>query len=71
MRRYTAATFPFLFVLLALLVISPAPAINQSGCGIEPIKPIPPIGCQDLRAECVCDEHGQNCHWRWVCVPVD
>lgn len=39
-----------------------------TGCGIVPIKPIVPIGCKDLRAECVCDASGQNCEWQWVCV---
>ena len=43
--------------------------VGQSGCGIKPIKPIPPIGCKDLLAECVCDNRGENCHWEWKCVP--
>lgn len=43
-------------------------AIASAQCGIVPIKPIPPLGCKDLRAECVCDARGQNCHWDWVCV---
>ncbi len=37
------------------------------GCGIVPIKPIPPIGCTDLIPECLCDNQGQ-CIWNWVCV---
>jgi hypothetical protein len=37
-------------------------------CGIKPIKPIPPIGCKDMVAECSCDASGRNCSWRWVCV---
>jgi hypothetical protein len=43
-------------------------AIASAQCGIVPIKPIVPIGCKDLRPECVCDAHGQNCRWDWVCV---
>ncbi len=37
-------------------------------CGIIPIKPIPPIGCKDLRPECQCDSNGRNCKWVWICV---
>ncbi|MGA2905459.1 MAG: ATP-dependent Clp protease proteolytic subunit [Candidatus Korobacteraceae bacterium] len=44
-------------------------AVTFGSCGIVPIKPIPPIGCKDLRPECVCDSSGNNCHWEWVCVP--
>ena len=38
------------------------------GCGLTPIKPIPPIGCQDLAPVCECDVNGDHCQWRWVCV---
>lgn len=37
-------------------------------CGFVPIKPITPIGCRDLVAQCQCDSQGQNCRWIWVCV---
>ena len=40
----------------------------SSGCGIKPIKPIPPIGCKDLRAVCTCDSEGKDCWWEWVCT---
>jgi hypothetical protein len=36
-------------------------------CGIKPIKPIPPIGCRDLVAQCVVDGRG-NASWQWVCL---
>jgi hypothetical protein len=42
-------------------------AVLVAGCGIEPIKPIPPIGCRDTVARCVCDQRG-NCYWEWVCI---
>jgi hypothetical protein len=38
------------------------------GCSPPPLKPLPPVGCKDVVAQCVCDEHGA-CHWEWVCVP--
>lgn len=38
-----------------------------SACGIQPIKPIPPIGCRDLVAQCVLDKEGRS-YWQWVCV---
>jgi hypothetical protein len=45
----------------------PVPA-DSVGCGIKPIKPIPPVGCKDLKGQCVCDQNG-HCWWEWVCVP--
>jgi hypothetical protein len=29
---------------------------------------LPPLGCRDLVAECMCDAKGQNCRWVWRCV---
>lgn len=48
-------------------------ALTQTGmadvtCGLKPVKPVKPVGCKDLYAECQCDLRGQNCHWVWVCV---
>ena len=37
-------------------------------CGLEPLKPLVPLGCRDIVPECVCDVYGQNCHWVWYCV---
>jgi hypothetical protein len=50
-------------------ILGLATVAGSAQCGIKPIKPIPPVGCKDLRAECVCDVNGQNCKWEWVCVP--
>jgi hypothetical protein len=51
------------------LLLAPRPACGQSGCGLKPLKPLPPLGCKDLVAECRCDSDGRNCRWEWVCVP--
>jgi hypothetical protein len=60
----------FLLPIVVILLISLNSRIAYAGsCGILPIKPIPPIGCKDLRPECVCDADGNNCHWDWVCIP--
>jgi hypothetical protein len=58
-------------VLLLLLVIltSAQTGGTQSGCGIKPLKPLIPLGCKDLVAQCKCDAKGQNCKWEWICVP--
>jgi len=60
-----------LLLVLAILasVSMSTPTSAQSGCGIKPIKPIVPIGCKDLVAQCKCDSKGQNCSWQWICVP--
>ena len=46
---------------------------NCRGCGLEPLKPLAPMGCRDLRAVCRCTEdfktHECECHWEWDCVP--
>jgi hypothetical protein len=55
-------------VVAGILLLTPRPACAQSGCGLKPIKPLVPIGCKDLVAECRCDSNGQNCRWEWVCV---
>src|SRR5579862_7415223 len=41
-------------------------AVGQ--CAIQPIKPIPPIGCKDVTPQCVTDNNHQS-HWTWICVP--
>ncbi len=53
-------------LLLSLFV---AGSVRGDYCGIEPIamKPIPPIGCNDLVHRCICTNSGQ-CFWTWVCV---
>lgn len=64
MLRYLA----LLGIALGLLFGSSA-TVRAGSCGIVPIKPIPPIGCKDLRPECVCSANGNDCHWEWVCAP--
>jgi hypothetical protein len=54
-----------IFVTAILAVIVRAPMRAQ--CGIQPIKPIPPIGCSDVTPQCIADGMG-NSHWNWVCV---
>ena len=61
-----------LFALIAgaLLFTSatPEPACALPGtCGPKPNKPIPPLGCTDMCAQCQCDANGRDCNWVWVC----
>lgn len=58
-----------LLLLTALGSLRAAPA-TCTDCGIVPVKPVPPVGCKDLYARCVCDENADNCRWEWVCVPI-
>jgi len=57
--------------LLSLFV--PMSVAEAAGCGIQPIKPIPPIGCKDLVAQCECvrTRQGLVCQWVWTCVPSE
>ena len=61
-----------LFVLLvAMLLLSNHGAVAYepgTACGLLPLKPIPPIGCKDLKPQCVCNERGEKCRWEWLCV---
>ena len=45
-----------------------AQCTHAAGCGTVPIRPIPPIGCRDLRPSCMCNSTGTECHWEWICV---
>jgi len=56
-------------VSAAILATPAQDTCGSRSCGIKPIKPIPPMGCKDLIAVCVCDSRGCNCHWEWQCVP--
>ncbi len=38
------------------------------GCGIKPIEPITPIGCDSQKAVCVCNTDRTNCEWQWQCI---
>ena len=60
----------FLLTATAVLLLAMSagtPVVAAAGCGLEPLKPVPPIGCADLVAQCVCDSKG-NCHYTWICV---
>jgi hypothetical protein len=47
---------------------APEPACAYRGtCGIKPNKPIPPLGCTDMCAQCQCSADGSDCQWVWVC----
>lgn len=52
-------------LLFAVLFIA-IPVLPQ--CTIKPLKPIPPLGCRDVRAVCQCDANGDHCEWVWICV---
>lgn len=53
-------------VLICFFIFSGS--IFADSCGIEPIKPIAPIGCSDMKSICTCDQYGQNCQWSFQCV---
>ena len=55
-------------LLLLLSLTGGAVKAYCGDCGLVPLKPLPPIGCKDLKPICVCDAAGENCHWEWVCV---
>ena len=54
-------------VIVALTSYAGAPTVTAAGCGLKPLKPLKPIGCRDLVAQCVTDGQG-NTYWQWVCV---
>ncbi|MCC6344277.1 MAG: hypothetical protein IT166_18900 [Bryobacterales bacterium] len=60
--------FSSLLLALALAAGVGNSTLAAAGCGIKPIKPITPIGCKDLVAQCTCDAQGNRCHWQWICV---
>lgn len=41
--------------------------VAAADCGLKPLKPLPPLGCRDLVAQCVIDPQG-HAYWQWVCV---
>jgi len=69
MRRLTSSALLVLSVLLVALGADATTARRAAAanCVIQPIKPIPPIGCRDLIPRCVCSASGQ-CWWEWLCV---
>jgi len=57
---------------MGLLLYAPAQTCAQGGCGFEPIKPLVPFGCKDLRARCQCQRDAEGfmvCAWVWECIP--
>lgn len=52
---------------LGVAAFTSTPACASGGCGIVPIRPIPPIGCRNLCPSCQCDSTGLRCSWVWVC----
>lgn len=58
--------FRLLGIALAFALYSGSSAFGQ--CAIQPIKPIPPLGCKDLTPQCVTDNSG-HASWTWACVP--
>lgn len=55
-----------LLLTLAMLLWL-TPHAGAAGCGLKPLKPLVPLGCRDLVAQCVCGADGK-CEWQWVCV---
>jgi hypothetical protein len=67
MKRFISVTLVVIVIVTAILLFT-FHAVRAQGCGLTPLKPLPPLGCQDLVPECRCDRNGRNCHWEWVCV---
>ena len=61
----------WLLALTLALAFSAPEVCATGGCGLRPLKPLTPLGCSDLIAQCQCDEDGKNCTWGWVCIPND
>ena len=54
-------------LIACALVLGARPSQScAQGC-LEPLKPIPPLGCRDLIGQCICDGQGR-CSWIWTCV---
>lgn len=67
MKRLVFLT-PVLALVVGLLTLIPGDVCASGSCGLQPLKPLVPLGCDDLFAQCQCDMNGQNCRWQWVCV---
>jgi hypothetical protein len=56
---------------IAMLLYAATPVCAETGCGFAPIKPLPPLGCQDIVARCQCDRDADGalqCRWVWDCI---
>jgi len=69
MKRLIVMFGIVVMVALALVAGSGPVCASGNGCGLKPLKPLPPLGCKDLVARCQCDAKGKNCVWVWDCVP--
>jgi hypothetical protein len=58
---------PFIFFSFLPFAFS-ALEFASAQCVIQPIKPIPPLGCKDVTPQCISDNNEQG-HWTWICVP--
>ena len=52
------------------IVVHAALVCAEGGCGLPPLKPLPPLGCADLIAHCQFDENADNCRCVWECIPA-
>ena len=42
---------------------------QHESCAIEPTPPrLPPLGCKELVATCICEQNG-TCRWVFICTP--
>jgi hypothetical protein len=58
-----------LLIRTLALAIAVIPLVQAAvTCGLEPLKPLTPLGCEDLELQCLCDNTGQNCSWKWICA---
>lgn len=60
---------PLLGFVTALMLAFVPEAVAQGTCGIAPVAPIPPIGCQSMRPMCLCAAGGASCQWQFICIP--
>ena len=67
-----AAAAAMVIMVMSMTLGVTVPASAQQGCGLKPLKPLPPLGCKDLVARCVItvDDDGRTKGtWVWDCVP--
>jgi hypothetical protein len=68
MNQFKLFTLRGVVLLLFFLALPSAEIVRAQGCGLQPLKPLIPLGCKDLVPQCSCDANGKNCHWEWTCV---
>ena len=54
MGRFVVVFLALVFGVLVYASAVPEPACAAS-CGLKPLKPLTPLGCNDLCASCQCD----------------